>query len=197
MIKQNVLNKLDSELNKLRSQEARERKNIDVITQSLWVILAGTLGSVVSILIRIDEFHNKPYRDPLTPFLLGALKPFIGASFAIFFYALLSSELVIILPVESNANQPRTSVNQPSTSNEINSKKTFFIFAVAFIVGFSERLAKDTINRMEGTLGAEQKNSQSTEISTSNTVIAGPSKVSQESVFIKQDSSDSEKSSQT
>jgi hypothetical protein len=59
----------------------------------------------------------------------------------------------------------------PSLSSETQKdKRASFIFAVAFIVGFSERIAKDTIGRAEGMMGggrntevAQIEESQSTQ----------------------------------
>ena len=75
--------------------------------------------------------------DPVIPFLIGAFKPVIGASFGIFMYALISSGLV---PLNTNP------------TNATGRKEELFYFAIAFTVGFSERLAKDVIARAETTV---------------------------------------------
>lgn len=121
----------------LQKQQQLEQGNIRVVLQIVLVISAGTLGSIVSILIRIEEFQDKPYADPLIPFLVGAFKPIIGAAFGLLFFALISSEIVIVQPL----------------AEQTDNNRGFFIFAVAFIVGFSERLARDTIERTEGFFG--------------------------------------------
>jgi hypothetical protein len=144
-IKDNLQSKLTSTQDSLKTFKSDSAKNIKTIIEVLLVISAGTLGSIVSILIRIEDFQDKKYLDRLVPFLIGAFKPIIGASFAAFFFALISSEIVTI----------------PSLSNQIKDeaqkdKRIAFIFAVAFVVGFSERIAKDTIGKAEDMLAGER-----------------------------------------
>ncbi|MEQ9553709.1 MAG: hypothetical protein RIM23_29310 [Coleofasciculus sp. G3-WIS-01] len=100
---------------------------------------SGALGSVVSILIRLKEFdvEFREILDPVIPFLIGAFKPIIGASFGVFLYTLISSGLV---PLDTNP------------TNATGRKEDLFYFAIAFTVGFSERLAKDVIARAETTV---------------------------------------------
>lgn len=100
---------------------------------------SGALGSVVSILIRLKEFdvEFREILDPVIPFLIGAVKPIIGASFGIFMYALISSGLI---PLDTNPTDTK------------GRKEELFYFAIAFTVGFSERLAKDVIARAETTV---------------------------------------------
>lgn len=124
----------------LQMQQQLEQGNIRIVLQIVLVISAGTLGSIVSILIRIEEFQDKTYIDPLVPFLIGAFKPIIGAAFGLLFFALISSEIIIIKPI----------------ANQTDNSKGFFVFAVAFVVGFSERLARDTLVRAEGLFGGGQ-----------------------------------------
>jgi hypothetical protein len=100
---------------------------------------SGALGSVVSILIRLKEFdvEFREILDPVIPFLIGAFKPIIGASFGVFMYTLISSGLI---PLDTNPTE--------ATGR----KEELFYFAIAFTVGFSERLAKDVIARAETTV---------------------------------------------
>lgn len=144
-IKGNLQKELGSTQDSLKTFKSDSAKNIKTIIEVLLVISAGTLGSIVSILIRIEDFQDKKYLDRLVPFLIGAFKPIIGASFAAFFFALISSEIVTI----------------PSLSNQIKGeaqkdKRIAFIFAVAFVVGFSERIAKDTIGKAEDMIAGER-----------------------------------------
>jgi len=171
------------------------------ISQLLWVAAAGTLGSIISILIRvIDGFHDKEYQDRLTPFFLGFFKPVIGASFGMLFLAIYNSEFVNMpfitrtarSPIEaasqstrevSNTTTPsnnqgtQNGVNASQSTNQANStvtdslnrrmelkeerKEAFFLFAIAFVVGFSERLAKDTIGKIDGSSSQIDKLSHS------------------------------------
>ncbi|MEQ9232610.1 hypothetical protein [Coleofasciculus sp. E2-BRE-01] len=100
---------------------------------------SGALGSVVSILIRLKEFdvEFREILDPVIPFLIGAVKPIIGASFGVFMYTLISSGLI---PLDTNPTDTK------------GRKEELFYFAIAFTVGFSERLAKDVIARAETTV---------------------------------------------
>lgn len=167
------LDQKEYELTLLKQQRSADLKTIDTIIQITLVIVAGTLGSIISILIRIEDFQDRKYQDPLVPFLLGAFKPIIGASFAIFFFTLLSSELLIIptlqespanqlVPSQGSSTSELSSISyQQLQTDRVASKKQFFIFAIAFVVGFSERIAKDAISKMEGTIGGNSENQQS------------------------------------
>lgn len=122
------------------------------LSQMLWVAAAGTLGSIVSILIRVvEEFHDKDYRDRLTPFFIGFFKPVIGASFGILFLAFVNSG-VVSTPLFMEAKPQTVAPAQPMTDSIPENRAAFFLFAIAFVVGFSERLAKDTITRLDGTV---------------------------------------------
>lgn len=152
-----------------------------ILSQILWVAAAGTLGSIVSILIRvIDQFNGKEYKDRLTPFFLGFFKPVIGAAFGVLFLAIYNSEIVS-LPFANRVNQtialtppnpPNAAAGTPPNgtptltgtgdtaiarwtqleqrANTQARQEIFFLFAIAFVVGFSERLAKDTISKIDG-----------------------------------------------
>ena len=154
-----LLNRQLTAVNPDQTSEDQRSKNIRHIRAILLVITAGTLGSIISILIRIEDFQDKKYWNRATPFLIGAFKPIIGASFAIFFFTLISSELIQIPGIntdfevasESLDAQQRQLLSQIDMVDE--SKEEFFIFAIAFLVGFSERLATDAISKMEDMMG--------------------------------------------
>ncbi len=142
------------------SEEKKISKNIRHIRAVLLVITAGTLGSIISILIRIEDFQDRKYWNRATPFLIGAFKPIIGASFAIFFFTLISSELIQIPGINTGFEVENQTLNpqQRQLLSQIDmvdeSKEEFFIFAIAFLVGFSERLATDAISKMEDMMGS-------------------------------------------
>lgn len=146
------INFLENRLSKLQEQEDSEKRKFEdgtrLFRQLVWVILAGTLGSIISILIRIEEFQGKKYLDPLVPFLVGAFKPIIGASFGVLFFTIISSELITIKSI-------------PNEVNNNTREREALLFAIAFIVGFSERLARDTIGRAEEMMGVSQTAVQS------------------------------------
>lgn len=58
--------------------------------------MAGATGSVVSIMLRLDQYRNPKYKETLLPVFVGAFKPAIGAFFGIFVFALISSTLLPI-----------------------------------------------------------------------------------------------------
>lgn len=95
----------------------------------LLVGLAGALGSIVSIMVRIQDFVVLKDTDPSVLFFTGFFKPVIGMSFALFVFAVLSSGLI---PVTIEASKAR-----------------YFFAALAFVSGFSERFASDVASRAE------------------------------------------------
>jgi hypothetical protein len=96
--------------------------------------IAGSTGSIISILSRLKEYDNEEYKETLLPFFIGAFKPMIGAFLGIFLFALLSSNL---LPI--------------SISKENNSltDKWFAVISLTFLMGFSERFANDIVSQTE------------------------------------------------
>jgi hypothetical protein len=82
----------------------------------------GWLGSVASIVTRINKFRDVP-----NPLLVGATRPVLGAAFGIFIYLALTSGIVTF---------------SQGITNE-------FYLALAFVAGFSERLVPDLISQFE------------------------------------------------
>lgn len=121
------------------------------LSQILWVAAAGTLGSIVSILSRVigKSYDQEAYYDRLTPIFIGFFKPVIGASFGVLFLAFIKAG-VISTPLIPDTSKPAGSELAVRTSDNPETKTNFFLFSVAFIVGFSERLAQDTISKLEG-----------------------------------------------
>ena len=96
--------------------------------------MAGATGSVVSIVLRLDQYRNPKYKETLLPVFVGAFKPAIGAFFGIFVFALISSAL---LPITVSKDETKP----------INRWLAFL--AISFVVGFSERLANDVVSKAE------------------------------------------------
>jgi hypothetical protein len=88
----------------------------------------GAAGSVISIMVRIDEFNRWP-PDPSILFFTGLFKPIIGFFFAIFVLLALNSGIVQISLTEE--------------------RQAYFFMAIAFIAGFSERFARDIASQTE------------------------------------------------
>lgn len=124
------------------------RDYFDTLVLLALVGSAGALGSIISILTRIEEYQNKDYDDSILPIAIGAFKPLIGASFGILLFTI-SCSTVSPLQIAENANRPET--------------KGFTFFSLAFIVGFSERFAKDIISRTEGSLSGSSNSDQAEE----------------------------------
>ncbi|HIK06366.1 MAG TPA: hypothetical protein IGS40_16895 [Trichormus sp. M33_DOE_039] len=113
------------------------REDLNTLVLLALVGSAGALGSIISILTRIEEYQNKDYDDSILPIVIGACKPLIGASFGILLFTI-SCSTISPLQITQNANQQNT--------------KGFTFFSLAFIVGFSERFAKDIISRTESSM---------------------------------------------
>lgn len=110
-------------------------------TLAIVVALAGALGSIISILIRLDEYKDSDHKGSSAPILVGFAKPLIGTAFGLFLFTIINSNILPIIKVPDSGSTQQ--------SSDI---RYYFFFSVAFIVGFSERLAKDIIERTEDTI---------------------------------------------
>ncbi|MBD2521812.1 hypothetical protein [Nostoc sp. FACHB-133] len=149
-----ILNSNLAELNaQYNKRQSVNQKYNEFLLQLSLAISAGTLGSIISILIRIEEFQKKKYSDPLTPFLVGAFKPMIGGAFAVLFLALINSGLISMF-INPSIFKLNPTTNQESSQDQQRS----LIFVIAFVVGFSERLAKDFIGKAEEIASGNREN---------------------------------------
>ncbi|MEH1850028.1 MAG: hypothetical protein V7L25_34970 [Nostoc sp.] len=115
----------------------------------IMVALSGAFGSIVSILVRLQDYkHRDEYAGSVTPIVVGFAKPLIGTAFGIFVFALLSCDIINFPAIQNN------------TSNQASQNKTtalyYFYFSIAFLVGFSERLDNDIVERVGGSLGLQK-----------------------------------------
>ncbi len=92
--------------------------------------VVGGVGSIVSMLVRIEDFDNQEAEHRAILFFTGFFKPIIGIASALFVVTILEAGL-IPLAIE-NVDQ-----------------RTFFFLALAFVAGFSERLASDIVAQAE------------------------------------------------
>jgi hypothetical protein len=94
----------------------------DTMDADLLVLVCcfGAFGAVTSIMVRLRSFDSV-HAPPITLFLTGLFKPFIGALFAAFALVLVESRLL---------NLPEATL-------------VYFALAIAFVAGFSERFGED------------------------------------------------------
>jgi hypothetical protein len=106
-----------------------------IFNVSPWLVIAvasaGGLGSIVSMLTRIQSFSALAGTDRRLLWMIGAMSPVIGIAFALFIFSVLQAQ---ILPF-----------NFPEGP-----KANFEYVALAFIAGFSERLSRGVISTVEG-----------------------------------------------
>lgn len=118
---------------------------INHLNRIILAAFAGALGSMMSILIRLDKLDDENLNNP---FALGFLKPFIGAVFGVIVFAVLSTKVVDILPAGFNIHEDAptdVALQRRDPLGDIDSQELYKIFVAAFIAGFSERLANDTL----------------------------------------------------
>ncbi|GEM_PF-2273507 len=118
-------------------------ENRETITLIIAVVIAGALGSAISVIVRADDIIAKQSKTTQSLFFTGFFKPIIGMSFAIFLFAILESNLLGI---------------SLSMSGE---KKIYMYIAVSFVAGFSERLGKDIISQTEDILTNDDEDESS------------------------------------
>jgi len=112
----------------LRSHVAHMNESTLDLDDFILFGIFGAAGSVVSIMVRIDEFNRWP-PDPSILFFTGLFKPIIGFFFAIFVLLVLNSGIVQIGIGEE--------------------RQIYFFLAISFIAGFSERFARDIATQTE------------------------------------------------
>jgi hypothetical protein len=102
-----------------------------VLVEDLVLItIIGALGSVTSIMVRLQDFNAQHSEKPGALVLFGFFKPIIGMFFALFAYALFNAGLVpAVVPPEGKA--------------------IYFYITIAYVAGFSERFAADLIAQVE------------------------------------------------
>lgn len=123
------------------------RPNKHLIWYALaYAATAGTLGSIASILLRIVDFRDQKYDDPLVPFFIGLFKPLIGLILGLFIASLIASDTVFKIDalITSDQNSPGALTNE--------ARHDLFIFSCAFLAGFSERFASDFLKKAESSL---------------------------------------------
>ena len=135
----------------LKSSSDTIHPNRHIFYGLVYAATAGVLGSVASILLRIIDFTDKKYDDPLIPFFIGLFRPLIGLIFGIFIFSLISSDTLIKIDFMITQDQNSSSL----ITNK--ARQDLFIFSCAFLVGFSERFASDLVKKTESGLIEKEK----------------------------------------
>lgn len=93
-------------------------------------LTAGTLGALVSVMARIGSGQFRLDFDVgrRYPIFLGALRPVIGGIFGLALYFAVSSSLLDLFKLPTDPN-----------------RRFYFLLVIAFLAGFSERWARDTL----------------------------------------------------
>jgi hypothetical protein len=104
-------------------------------------LIAGSLGAVMSVLMRMSsgnlQVNHEFGREYLSK--LGFARPFIGAIFALLLYFAFQGDLL----------------QQISVPDPDNGEFAFFVTS-GFLIGFSERFAKEIVRTAESTVGGSQ-----------------------------------------
>ena len=103
------------------------------------VTIMGAFGSILSIMLRIQDFSGLRGAYASTLFFTGFLKPLIGSIFSLFVLSIISSEIL------------------PLNYEFINEKAFYFYSTISFVAGFSERFARDLISKAEETIVSTEK----------------------------------------
>ncbi|MDJ0580944.1 hypothetical protein [Crocosphaera sp.] len=119
--------------------------------------IGGSTGSIISILFRLSNYRESQdqskLRESLTPILVGLCKPMIGGTFGLLIYALLAGG-IIPLQVGHMSAEKRQDLRWLS------------LYSIAFVVGFSERLAKDIVANTENQFKPQDSDNVNTLVST-------------------------------
>lgn len=94
-----------------------------------WVGVVGAQAAAVSLIIRLASLVRED-SPPSLHFLNGLLKPFVGMTFAHLSYMVFASGVI--------------------AKPELATRDIYFYVSVAFAAGFSERFAKDLVERIPG-----------------------------------------------
>jgi hypothetical protein len=93
-------------------------------------LTAGALGALVSVMSRIGSGRFRLDYDVgrQYPIFLGAIRPMIGAIFGLALYFAVTSSLLDLFKLPTDDN-----------------RRFYFLLVIAFVAGFSERWARDTL----------------------------------------------------
>ena len=116
-------------------------------------LTAGTLGALVSVMTRIGSGQFRLDYDVgrRYPIFLGALRPVIGGIFGLTLYFAVTSSLLDLFKLPTD-----------------DKRRFYFLLVIAFLAGFSERWARDTLLSIGGasTAPAAQKAPETTKVTS-------------------------------
>lgn len=104
--------------------------------------IVGATGSIISIITRLSDYReveaDPNYASSALPIYVGLFKPVIGGVFGILIYATLAAD---ILPI-----------NLLQSADVGSGGRWLALISVTFVTGFSERLDKDLVGKVEETI---------------------------------------------
>lgn len=106
------------------------------ITQIVLLLHAAFLGSVVSITLRVKSFLDMKVFNAVLVFVSVLTRPFVSVMFALLAFAMLKAGVVSFLGVDLNS-----------------ASGNYIAWVLGFVCGFSERMARDFVDRAGATFG--------------------------------------------
>ncbi|HHP7246326.1 MAG TPA: hypothetical protein ACFE0H_16735, partial [Elainellaceae cyanobacterium] len=107
------------------------------------VVVSGSIGSVVSVMVRLRSVDAQNRAKSMAPFFSGFFKPIIGTAFALFILALFETNIVAFPSIQSGTPQK------------------YLYIVLAFTAGFSEILVPDILTKTEQSIAGKPSQSQS------------------------------------
>ncbi|MGJ3249940.1 MAG: hypothetical protein ACFE0J_02240 [Elainellaceae cyanobacterium] len=107
------------------------------------VVVSGSIGSVVSVMVRLRSVDAQNRAKSMAPFFSGFFKPIIGTAFAIFIVALFETNIVAFPSIQSGTPQK------------------YLYIVLAFTAGFSEILVPDILTKTEQSIAGNPSSSKS------------------------------------
>jgi hypothetical protein len=111
----------------------------------MWSISLGAIGSVVSMMLKLDKFAGITRPNIPLMFWYAFFKPLIGAAFAFFVFAVIAS------------NEFPFRFTLFDINGRLSTSGLYIIIAVSFVAGFSERFAKDIAMQVGNTSARADK----------------------------------------
>ena len=108
----------------------------------LWVLIAGGVGGVVSVLVKTKELITDAQDQEIDLFYVGFFRPLVGMSFGLLLFCI----------IESGAFS-----NFISIKAEPDDKKIYTYMAIAFVAGISDILTTNALKTTESTIKTIKK----------------------------------------